>query len=1090
MKRLKKTVHSKNTTRKKNNGGMTYIELLVALSLLVLVVTMFSPMLLRSYDSLYKAGEMTEFAYDARSKIEEGLSIRENDNFYNIQTNFEKLSDTVSIKARQIISSVNGLETLYGGARGRIKVVSDSVVSDNQDAQVVRLLVTNLDRDKYTFKRAASATVAQNPGDGEVLFYVCSAFNDSVQLEYTFTEVAETNFLDIFIKDINVTKGPIKFYAYFKDDFGVIKKAEAYLYIEPADMMFVGDSDSQDYFTSAGVDAEKGTFFIAGRQMATAPIGGEMLNDVEWVGTENDSTILDGYYLMCGENSVVRRLWRARDSSKSDNITYKTTAINGNAYFQYDWKGDYTDRYSHISKKGAGNSGFGTSSTDEDGVPVDKDVYGLNKSSYVFAYNGHAGNWDDRDQMSKRISYIAYTNEDIATAAGHQPLKGFWSRFTNRSAKKQDVFAANGTGSGDKPDLGYNPSDNQWYERKTRSYVVYTEVWWEATGIYGADNWINQWNARDTNNLPFNFRNGVPGGKAIWDATSGHENRTENVDHDEEIAYLTLKIYNNFSKENLGVHADNSMPAAPSNNPVHLTSCTVLPGKSGDSIYFGRTHANALIQQTNATATQDDLAGLFTAYPVISQTGSDGEPEMRYNAHTQDVDRVSLATTGSSSVQPRSEFGAEQYAANAYTNSSWGYKYDNVYFTMGYASDLYTLYNSFAEGDTKPLEDSYRAANNYGATDANVTDGIWLPREFYNMVESDSYGKSVVAVGYNFAGKVSVNYNDLYIGNNDGYDYAYISYKNGGSLKADSNWRPTSVASDYTRSINESSAKILGSFTSEGQKYWIKLPKAVVASTALEKVFNDGVLAVYNESDATFQNIYYYRDPNEQSVRFNCVSTIGITDSIVGAAIGLSDGKVMLARIPYNNGKLVTTTLTSASCSTFDAVPEISEITAIKNLQYDITGDGTPENLIVAGGIRAEGKKFILRLSDINDTSKHYKVLLDEGTSMVKVTDIAVVNGYLYVSAIENRNGGQKGVIYAVDIKYIKDINGKANNASTESYIKLTYKDVDGSVKNAFKKVNSYYTNFAVDIDDGVVIGSGSSTDLPVINSIAAKAEQ
>ena len=42
----------------KSKKGMTYIELLVALSILAIIVVVFTPMLMLSYTRLYDAGEI------------------------------------------------------------------------------------------------------------------------------------------------------------------------------------------------------------------------------------------------------------------------------------------------------------------------------------------------------------------------------------------------------------------------------------------------------------------------------------------------------------------------------------------------------------------------------------------------------------------------------------------------------------------------------------------------------------------------------------------------------------------------------------------------------------------------------------------------------------------------------------------------------------------------------------------------------------------------------------------------------------------------------------------------------------------------
>ena len=54
-----------------NKLGMTYIELLVALALLSLIIVSFTPMLMSSYENLYKAGERVETVYKSQEEMEE-----------------------------------------------------------------------------------------------------------------------------------------------------------------------------------------------------------------------------------------------------------------------------------------------------------------------------------------------------------------------------------------------------------------------------------------------------------------------------------------------------------------------------------------------------------------------------------------------------------------------------------------------------------------------------------------------------------------------------------------------------------------------------------------------------------------------------------------------------------------------------------------------------------------------------------------------------------------------------------------------------------------------------------------------------------
>lgn len=274
--------------------------------------------------------------------------------------------------------------------------------------------------------------------------------------------------------------------------------------------------------------------------------------------------------------------------------------------------------------------------------------------------------------------------------------------------------------------------------------------------------------------------------------------------------------------------------------------------------------------------------------------------------------------------------------------------------------------------------------------------------------------------------------------------------------------------------------------------FWVKLPKQVVASTALDSLRNDGVISIYNEGDETFQHIYYYRDNNNQSVRFNCVSTIGINENLVGAAVGLSNGAVMFAQIPYDNDKLQSTVLTDATCPQIAAIPEISSITAVKALQYDYNSDGDPETIIIAGGVRKSGEEFVIRVCDVTNIASRneFSIKLEgNSTTVKKVTDILVMNDYLYVSAVKlDANGKECGVIYACPLSSLEQLNGKGTKDKGELMQVELINHFDAT-KPAWIVNDKYYTSFGVNTN-GDVYGIGEGVSLPVINSIASKKAQ
>lgn len=1102
MKIFKDTFFSKKKKHVKNNRGMTYIELLVALALLVLIVTMFSPMLLSSYENLYNAGEKTSGVYDAKYEIEQGLSIREDDNMLSINTNFvnanfQNFGTTISVKARQIASVFSGLETLYANAKGKIRIVGDTRVSDNQDYQVIKLEMVNLNK---TPVKSTSATDAQSPGAKEVKFYITSVFNSSTQCNYTLSK--EGKYVHVLLSDVDVTQAPIQIKAYYLDEDSKLQDTEAYLFIEPADMIFVGESKTDaEYFTSAGID--NGDLIISNREMTTAKINTATLNDVEWVSKSNDSTVYDGYYLMCGENSVVRRLWHTQ--SAKPNITYGDYSIAGTTYYRYDWKGDFTDDYKHMSQAGAGDSGYGDSLESVGKHPITRDKYGLNGSSYAYSFNGFTGGWYDTGsnrsvglgRASKRISYVLYATESSSPIKGE---KGMWASWTTSSRTyHRDNYEFGDIIHSDlildtSDDAVYNISNKTWYKRNDGIRHYYSAFTRDDGSVLKYDKtsnkplWIHGKNAMtyqyDTNGFgnmkdydAFFARNGVPDGNG-W-TNSANEWVSDKVTGDEDIAYLAIKMYNNFSSNELKNY--NNTVSFTGSNPISLKSCSALPGRNGDTMYYGTTNANALIHQTTGLRAGDTnirKQGVFTGYFFAGGNDSAGQPVTKMIKYAQNDHNGERITSNPS---PDWQYAVKQLAS-AYQNKSvsisdWDqYIPDDdsskkIAFTMGYASDLFTLYNSFSESGTKPLESSYMASTGVTTDNEKFHKNVWLTRDFYNIVESDSYGESVVAVGYNVSGLAKLNTNIVYFAGDSDISSTFLNNNKGDNWELDLD--KVSFSSDWKACEKESNMYCLKG-ADKGKKFWVKLPKEVVVNTELDRLLNDGVISVFNKGDTTFTNIYYHRDDNNKSIRFNCVSTMGISDSVVGAAIGMNTGEIMLARLPYGDNQITPVSIDRSNTDTLPQTAEISTITTIKAFNYNFFGDSNPENIIFASGTRVSGKNLVVRLWDATtpEDKKAFNIVVNgsDSDSVTEITDIEVAGGYLYLSANTSSNNG---IIYVCPLMAIKDALAKTSGSTI--YL------AEGSWI-----VQQYYkTSYTVD-ENGNLIASGE-VKLPKINSIATR---
>ena len=108
----------------KSKRGMTLMEILVALSLLMIVIVGTTPVMLQAYDGLYTAGEYTQSVYNAKTEVEDQLATRSSTlNYKGFVVNFEGLGEVAKVNAKRAVSSLkNSLETLFTGAKVRIYI--------------------------------------------------------------------------------------------------------------------------------------------------------------------------------------------------------------------------------------------------------------------------------------------------------------------------------------------------------------------------------------------------------------------------------------------------------------------------------------------------------------------------------------------------------------------------------------------------------------------------------------------------------------------------------------------------------------------------------------------------------------------------------------------------------------------------------------------------------------------------------------------------------------------------------------------------------------------------------------------------------
>lgn len=277
---------------------MTLMEILVALSLLMIVIVGTTPVMLQAYDGLYTAGEYTQDTYEAKSEIEDKLATRNTRDVYpDFTVNFQNLGEVATLNARRAVSSIKGsLETLFTNARVRVAVISAKKVNDDyactatckydgtensppHDADCgfheVILQTTNLDfgtTDAGVAQSKISINDQRNVLDGDenrtkiidISFLIPDKQqNDAAVYSYNnanglanvrnFSVDPITGRITVEINGFDFTQSPIKIFVSYLDENNKKQTTETYLEVDTPTIIAAGAVGTYDYYTSPGV---------------------------------------------------------------------------------------------------------------------------------------------------------------------------------------------------------------------------------------------------------------------------------------------------------------------------------------------------------------------------------------------------------------------------------------------------------------------------------------------------------------------------------------------------------------------------------------------------------------------------------------------------------------------------------------------------------------------------------------------------------------------------------------------------------------------------------------------------------------------
>lgn len=391
---MKKHSRRARTAKKQffNKLGMTYVELICALSLLTLIVIMFTPMLLSSYETLYKAGERVEDVYDSKKEIESGLADRLSEVTITISNvgfstdlsdNAAGLFQTMNVKLKKVVSTMErGLETAFGTTRASVDIISPRIVYDDQNNHDVIIQTKGIEYSKVYFGTYSSDQAVLDLNDSEIkhcydetteeygtgailveiivpdkkgslykdeeavyLKANVATIKSSATSTTSITEMQISNEDNNGIISFNVsggigdseldfTQSPVRINVYYVNTRDKVRTVSDYLTIQPPTILLAGESNSNvDYYTSAGVTEKDGLYSLVVNPRKMRVDNSGLFTDEDRPG-EKGARIQTVTWVDQDENSKLRPYYvmAGTDSSVYRMYNFSKTATVGEVF--------------------------------------------------------------------------------------------------------------------------------------------------------------------------------------------------------------------------------------------------------------------------------------------------------------------------------------------------------------------------------------------------------------------------------------------------------------------------------------------------------------------------------------------------------------------------------------------------------------------------------------------------------------------------------------------------------------------------------------------------------------------------------------
>ncbi len=1017
----------------KNKQGMTLVELLVAMTLFMVIAMAFTPMLISSYNNIYKAGEKHEEVYAAQTGVERELSRRTQydvissfGDFKLLNKNGGKIANAIDVSLRKatygLTSKIgNSIQSLFYKGKGRIEIISAKRVNDDTVDKTVVVRASGFKIDKvlsagddyshktdpkkesdgngdYDYTVVIGAYVPQRTvSTGEDLYKnSANLLKSDGAITYTKNSEGET-IITLNLKGVDMSCSPVQIVVRYYDENSKVsgdkvvskpKEVASYLYIDSPTLIIGSKTSSEtSYYTCTGIKETKTSSNNIERSMDI---------DARLIGGNISDTYHDSIAAKMpqqGSTEIRNVSWITNDDVTGYNY-YVLTGTNGTILRMYAPQNDsqYTAAQAILDAETSANVGTSGRKNLLKAVPVSEN--GGKRTSYPIFWSGDYSHQFGFSTFQKSMGYggsslenknkSCWYTQDGTSGRGQAPVFSTQARyaymFNGENTKYNYVQQQSRR-------ISYTLTEKDYALRAaydmaglSGDFTGYNDLWEEGTEAL----WSTIFSGgSSTESNVFKITQDAKDSNKIWE---------------KEFSQIRIKGLNTLSDSSLLMNYEAVRgKGSYSGNNVSLPG-TTPPNYLGDNYTANRTNLNVTSAVYDPGLGKMFYTGIVSSYAFVLQTdnmntGKNDTKEMEWKGGPDGSFTGYFIRTNSdwkTSTIVKSCAGTEAADYNAVVTDLKSKTGESTNSTGNRTS----FYMS-------------RTNTNLKLDDVLFTLGYTSNREFvYSNITYDgsteaykSYEKYYFLSHYGLATHVGTFYSGGNNNkNNNNCNSAYINHVNNDYYNV---WFPGECYNLISTANKEGVTVSVGYAVSGSSFQWINPNDSNKRnySTALGGVFNDGVLAAKFEESGSFTNLLYYKDAaqfdsnslsagnysyyssvygtygthSRQSIRFTSV------DLLVFNNVSGTNTKEYVAYYGDSTGRAFYSKVASVTV----ASQTTSDPHTLVNYISDLSAAQTVKD-------QAGGQMTEIKLPDGNNLSSVFK----------SITNITATNGYIIISGI------------------------------------------------------------------------------------------